>query len=249
MCGLPAVTLEGSKSDWENILSRINKLDTFGTETKHWASMLRAVLTRFVRSFEVFGDDSKSTEEEKANLLEFWNQIAHYLGGGSGPKYLSSWITAFCPWNSEGKWIDATCAPGKELTPPPKVTPECRKEKEIFKPKRLRESGGSLVLDGQVFPILKSKEIFNPKRHRESGVSLVLDDQVFPIVKTEDVPNGYVEMDVKLDDNGAMFDAVMIAGQIGGRVLDLRNSEGDGGDGRGQDKLGVAAGWVMFVKR
>lgn len=29
-CGIPSVTLEGEKSDWENLLLRIDKLKEFG---------------------------------------------------------------------------------------------------------------------------------------------------------------------------------------------------------------------------
>ena len=31
-CGIPSVTLEGEKSDWERLLTRLDKLDSFGEE-------------------------------------------------------------------------------------------------------------------------------------------------------------------------------------------------------------------------
>jgi Domain of unknown function (DUF4419) len=92
MCGLPSVTLEGERSDWVNLLNRVEKLDSFGEEPKVWAGLLRPVLSRFVSSFDGSPD------------LDFWGKICHYSRGGSGPSYLSGWITAFAVWSSEGKW-------------------------------------------------------------------------------------------------------------------------------------------------
>ena len=91
MCGLPSVTLEGEKSDWERLLARIDKLDSFGEEPKAWAAMLRPILTRFVKAFD---------EPD----IDFWGRVCHYHPQGSGPTYLSGWITAFCVWSSQGKW-------------------------------------------------------------------------------------------------------------------------------------------------
>jgi len=52
-CGIPSVTLEGEKSDWESLLARIDKLSTFGAEPSTWASLLRPILSRFVGAFEL----------------------------------------------------------------------------------------------------------------------------------------------------------------------------------------------------
>jgi hypothetical protein len=91
MCGLPSVTLEGERSDWENIYKRIDMLETFGDEPKAWATFLRPVLRRFASSFD---------EPD----IDFWNKISHHYSLGSGTRYLSGWITAFCVWNNEGQW-------------------------------------------------------------------------------------------------------------------------------------------------
>ncbi|KAI0691479.1 hypothetical protein BC835DRAFT_113538 [Cytidiella melzeri] len=95
-CGIPRVTLEGDKADWEEILRRAAKLKEYGPQTKAWYALLEPVLTRFVRAF----DDP----EANANL-EFWQTVAHWDRGGSGPPYLSGWITAFCVFGSNGKWM------------------------------------------------------------------------------------------------------------------------------------------------
>jgi hypothetical protein len=102
-CGLPQVTLLGKKSDWEKILVKIDKLKTYGEQTQHWHSLLKPVLTRFVRAF----DDPHS----EANKM-FWQQIAHRTGGGSGPTFLSGWITAFCYFDKDGRSMYSRGMPG-----------------------------------------------------------------------------------------------------------------------------------------
>lgn len=93
-CGLPSVTLLGEKADWEIILKRLDKLETFGAEPTQFCALLRPVISHFVKSF----DDPTSKE-----VIDFWQRIAHVDAGGSGPTYYSGWITAFCFWDKDGK--------------------------------------------------------------------------------------------------------------------------------------------------
>jgi hypothetical protein len=37
-------------------------------------------------------------------VVDFWSRIAH-RSGGSGPFYLSGWITAFCFWKPDGRCL------------------------------------------------------------------------------------------------------------------------------------------------
>jgi hypothetical protein len=78
-CSLPSNILLGIKSDGEAILGRLERLKTSGEEPASW-ELLKPVLKRFVKSFDDL--DSKETRD-------FWQKIAHYLSGGSGPTYLS----------------------------------------------------------------------------------------------------------------------------------------------------------------
>lgn len=96
MCGIPRVTLEGEKKDWQLILDRLEKLKEYGEETTAWYNLLVPIISRFVRAF----DDPDAQEN-----LDFWQKVAHHQGGGSGPTYLAGWITAFCVFNDQGKWI------------------------------------------------------------------------------------------------------------------------------------------------
>ncbi len=97
-CGLPSVTLLGEKSDWELIYRRLDKLETFGVEPSHFCKLLRPVVSHFFKSFD---------EPASEDTIGFWQRIAHYERGGSGPSYYSGWITAFCFWNQDGKSLHA----------------------------------------------------------------------------------------------------------------------------------------------
>jgi len=97
-CGLPSVTLQGEKADWERILSRLGKLTTFGSEAADWYKLLVPVIEAFINTY------NKPDSEE---IKDIWQKIAHESGGGSGPTYLSGWITAFCFWDEEGSNLHA----------------------------------------------------------------------------------------------------------------------------------------------
>ncbi|KAH9481302.1 hypothetical protein JR316_0005824 [Psilocybe cubensis] len=90
-CGIPSRPLEGTKLDRENLLARVDKLDTFGEEPKAWAILLRFILRKFVLAFEDEHDP------------EFWSRICHF-DSGSDSQSVSGWITAFCVWDSKGIW-------------------------------------------------------------------------------------------------------------------------------------------------
>ena len=104
-CGIPHVTLEGEKKDWEKILTRLEKLKEYGDETTAWYHLLVPVVSRFVGAF----DDPNSRKN-----LKFWQKVAHHEGGGSGPTWISGWINAFCVFDEKGKWkgypINQVCA-------------------------------------------------------------------------------------------------------------------------------------------
>jgi hypothetical protein len=84
-CGLPSVTLLGQKSDWEEILTRAERLKPFGEEPTMFYGLLKPVLTRFVQTFD---------DPDSEDIRDFWQKIAHYSGGGSGPTYLSGEATS-----------------------------------------------------------------------------------------------------------------------------------------------------------
>jgi len=184
MCGIPSVTLEGEKSDWEALLSRINKLPTFGAEPGAWEKILRPILSRFVGAFDL-------AEKNAPQDIDFWNRICSYHPQGSGPTYLSGWITAFCVWSNEGKWMG---------------------------------------------PVLPGQQ--EPSRWMPMPVEkLVLDDAEYNVIDSDEVPNGFCEVDVKLDDNGEELECMMVSGHLASRVEGLK-----------KDTLRPLPSWFMFVK-
>jgi hypothetical protein len=106
LCGIPSVTLLGERADWVAIRQRLDKLPHFGKETEHFARLLTPVLDFFVRTFEK-ADDPK--------VVEFWSKIAHSQNNGSGPRYLSGWLTAFCFWDGDGKLLYSDSATGCKI--------------------------------------------------------------------------------------------------------------------------------------
>lgn len=95
-CGLPSVTLQGERSDYETILHKVDKLRQYGKETEDFAALLEPILRRFIRAFDDPGH---------AEILDFWNRIFSHHHMFSGDDYYSGWITAFCFWNSKGRRI------------------------------------------------------------------------------------------------------------------------------------------------
>jgi Domain of unknown function (DUF4419) len=79
-CGIPSVTLQGRKQDWEKMLGRLERLKTFGKEPTMWYELLQPVFTKFIETFD---------DPESEAVKDFWQKIAHYSGGASGPTYLS----------------------------------------------------------------------------------------------------------------------------------------------------------------
>ncbi|KAF8900732.1 hypothetical protein CPB84DRAFT_1778778 [Gymnopilus junonius] len=180
-CGIPSITLEGEKVDWEKVLARVDKLSEFGEEPAKWAALLRPILSRFVSAFE---GQPEST---------FWNSICHYHPGGSGPTYISGWITAFCVWTHQGKWI------GPPLSSAPKPIPYNLGMKTIE--------------------------------------PLSVDDVQYSAIETSDIPVGFCEVAIKLDDNGELFECVMVSGHLASAI-----------EGEERDALRPSPEWFMFIK-
>ncbi|KAL5501091.1 hypothetical protein ACEPAH_9478 [Sanghuangporus vaninii] len=97
LCGIPSVRLLGQKSDYVDILGRLDKLDSLGNEPRAFASMLRPVIHRFILTFNAI-------EAGKTPDLDFWGRICHIERNASGPDYLCGWLSAFCVWNQNGEW-------------------------------------------------------------------------------------------------------------------------------------------------
>ncbi|KAJ6526097.1 hypothetical protein B0H19DRAFT_1339031 [Mycena capillaripes] len=60
-CGIPRVTLEGERQDWELVLHRLEKLKEYGLQTIAWYHLLYPVISRFwsgwISAFCLFASD------------------------------------------------------------------------------------------------------------------------------------------------------------------------------------------------
>ena len=96
MCGIPTVTLEGTIDDWRLLRQKIDRLPQYNISSMNvmsqWHGMLSMVLDEFVKSKEGNPD------------LHFWDTVCSHEGGGSGPSYLSGWVTVFACFNEKGEW-------------------------------------------------------------------------------------------------------------------------------------------------
>eukprot|EP01132_Coremiostelium_polycephalum_P003868 gene3868-4820_t len=95
-CGLPRVTMLGTVDDWKDVKTRIERLKEFDTgdnRMEEWTSMLIPIADQFIESVSGKPD------------IKWWNRIAHYISGESGPSYLSGWITCFCVFDDQGQWV------------------------------------------------------------------------------------------------------------------------------------------------
>ena len=79
-CGIPSITLLGEKSDWEKILSRIDRLPMFGKEPQEWHGLFKLVFTRLVKSFDELNSDE---------MKNFWRRIVSYDGAECGRNWTS----------------------------------------------------------------------------------------------------------------------------------------------------------------
>jgi hypothetical protein len=93
LCGIPSVTLLGERADWVTLVKKLDRLYQLGDEPARFAQLLRPVLNHFVASFDA---------PESPSVRDFWGRCAHKEWNGSGPTYLSGWVSVFCFWNNYG---------------------------------------------------------------------------------------------------------------------------------------------------
>lgn len=105
-CGIPEVTLKGTVEDWVDMQTRAKKV----------VALFGIADADGVNHLQVWGDSIDQmmgymAESRKGNpSLTFWDTVAHRSGGGSGPTYLSGWVTLFSYFTVSGN-VNDTCAP------------------------------------------------------------------------------------------------------------------------------------------
>ncbi|KAJ7045063.1 hypothetical protein C8F04DRAFT_1067580 [Mycena alexandri] len=163
-CGIPRVTLEGEKSDWVNILSRLEKLKEYGVETIAWYHLLHPVITRFVFAF-----DAPASDEN----VSFWGKVAHFQKGGSGPSYYSGWINAFNVFSPKGKWLGHDLDMTKVFTDAAETLPAEQFWAAYAKPGARMD----LVFDGSPYHRLDSTRV--PPGYAEVDIKLNDNEVIF----------------------------------------------------------------------
>ncbi|KAH7104865.1 hypothetical protein BKA62DRAFT_827027 [Auriculariales sp. MPI-PUGE-AT-0066] len=97
-CGIPRVTLEGTREDWEQIIVRADRLREYGNECVQWHRLLMPVLRGFVSTFD---DPELKNESTRA----FWERAVQYGYQMSGVTNIAGWMSAFYPFDDEGNCV------------------------------------------------------------------------------------------------------------------------------------------------
>ncbi|KAJ7123548.1 hypothetical protein C8R44DRAFT_783999 [Mycena epipterygia] len=169
LCGLPRVTLEGKRQDWELVLRRLEKLKEYGLETTAWYHLLVPVVSRFLQAF----DNPNSPDN-----YDFWQKVACNESFGSGSSYWSGWITAFCVFSTEGRW----CGPKLDTNRVQSKAPESMSSRRFWASytRPFQESRPHLTLDGTEYPIIDTTAV--PSGYAEVDVLINNNGSEFPCV-------------------------------------------------------------------
>lgn len=95
MCGIPRVTLLGTVEDWRLLRRKVDRLLDFDDNNRTlqaWVPMLQDICDNFI----------ESAQNGSTNNLRFWDTVCSHYGGGSGPTYLSGWVTVFTFFDTDG---------------------------------------------------------------------------------------------------------------------------------------------------
>jgi hypothetical protein len=93
LCGIPAVTLEGTPDDWLVLAERAQGFEEYGLGA--WLELLAPILNQFVRASQ--GNIDRS----------FWRSLYRFNQQSGGP-LITGWITAFFPYLKDDETGNAT---------------------------------------------------------------------------------------------------------------------------------------------
>ncbi|OJT14288.1 hypothetical protein TRAPUB_9148 [Trametes pubescens] len=226
ICGIPTVTLEGTKADWERIVKRLDRLHELGDEPSAWANMLYPILRRFVSAFDGKPD------------TVFWKHVVYRQEEICGQDDLNGWLTAFCVWTNKGKWnagplpelltiprpAPTVVAPGPrpefvKPTSTPTPTRRMRLAKMISAPFRARARKSEDGADQHDEAAEDTTAECDPSSQSiltigDYTASYTLDGIPYFTIAVGSIPAGYAEVDVTVVDNGQPFPCKMIAGHL-----------------------------------
>jgi len=94
-CGIPEITLQGAKEDWEGLRTKVRKLNEMNKDNclqlDFWLKQITPVVDKICE-----------TAIDKKIDREFWSGIYKYSNPGSGTPFISGWITKFFPYLPDG---------------------------------------------------------------------------------------------------------------------------------------------------
>lgn len=76
---------------------------------------------------------------------------------------------------------------------------------------------------------------------------LALDGLRYPVIDAADIPDGFCQVDIKLDDNGQELKCMIVAGHVAYVERDDLESDADTGEAM-KNTLQPSPEWFLFVK-
>jgi hypothetical protein len=98
MCGIPAVTLEGTAEDWDKVRARAGRLGQY--DLRWWTDEIEPILDEFVKAAK--GSPTPS----------FWKRLYKQVDESGGP-YINGWLVRLLPYLKHREYDAAT----RRLTP------------------------------------------------------------------------------------------------------------------------------------
>ena len=104
ICHFPFIVVEGQKSDWEEILEKLNIIEKY--DLKFWVKSLRPIIRKIIDSFN--GNINK----------KFWKNMLHIVDsrGAYHPGYTNGWLTEFFLYDKYGQRVNGYISTKTELT-------------------------------------------------------------------------------------------------------------------------------------
>ncbi len=91
ICGIPEITIEGTKEDWENILVRIKQLEKY--ELKWWIKEIEPIIKEFINVYE-----GKIDKRFWRNMCKVHSEKEYGRGN-----IIDGWIIKFFPYSDRGE--------------------------------------------------------------------------------------------------------------------------------------------------
>jgi hypothetical protein len=109
LCGIPAITLEGTPEDWQAVAERAEQFGSLDLEW--WFEPLRGILRQFVAAARGIVD------------RPFWQSVYKYQDESGGPM-ITGWISALFPYLTDGRT-------GLAIHRNPYLTPDSQRLEDI----------------------------------------------------------------------------------------------------------------------